>query len=84
MRGQAQEARGRAESRLPLHNHRLLPAAGQEIHALMGLAASLSGERPQGLGEVDAWLQVPSVSASVPATSSFTVDGGPRGPSGED
>lgn len=57
----------------------------------MGLAAPLSGERPQGLGEVDqglgevdAWLQVPSVSASIPATSGFTVDGGPRGPSGED
>lgn len=46
-RCQAQEAGDRAESRLPLHNHRPLPAAGQEIHVLMGLAAPTElGEAP--------------------------------------
>lgn len=49
-----------------------------------GWQPPLSWERPQGLGEADASLQVPGVSASVPATSGFTVDGGPRGPKGED
>ena len=50
--------------------------------SLWGWQPPLSGERPQGLGEVDAWLQVPGVSASVPATSSFTVDSRLRGPRG--
>lgn len=46
-RCQAQEAGDRAESRLPLHNHRPLPAAGQEIHVLVGLAAPTElGEAP--------------------------------------
>lgn len=48
--------------------------------SLWGWQPPLSGERPQGLGEVDAWLQVPGVSASVQATSGFTVDSRLRGP----
>lgn len=47
MPGQAQEARGRAESRLPLQNHRPLPAEGQKTHVLVGLAAPTEwGEAP--------------------------------------